>query len=369
MPRLFIFLTLCLAFLAPSSITQAQEVSECAGTLPTRIDADVVRYVRVLPGSPNNLRAAPSVTAEKLGEMPPYAVARILDAPACADGHLWWFIGYPSAEEPAWTAEADATDYWLEPYTHPASEILPVPAVAEGQALAEVSYQGISFSVDPAIAVGVEVEHIFPNYISDAMVSPPTGVPSPDGLRFTLVASDGTTPQIRLSVYSLADFAKLPDGIPDNIGILRTLLDSEGDLERPVNNGSSFLLPGQYPPVLFQDAFQRIAFKNGLGVTYFAEYSFSADPITSLYYSFTGLTDDGLYYVTLEQPVTTPLLPVVDFENFDQEDWDAFYDNFEAYQAGIAESLVSAVPTDFSPDLTSTIALIESLNILAPEDD
>src|SRR5690606_34901691 len=102
-------------------------------------------------------------------------------------------------------------------------------------------------------------------------------------------------------------------------------------------------------------------------VSYLAEYSFSVEPITSLTYIFTGLTDDGLHYVTLHVPVSTDLLPDIDTTRFDQDDWQAFYDSFDDYKSGIVETPRAASPDDFMPSRAPIDALIASINIEAPQ--
>ncbi|MBP6298579.1 MAG: SH3 domain-containing protein [Anaerolineae bacterium] len=360
-------LLICCFILTTFTIGIAQDAPpECSGTLPSRFYSAV--YGQVLPGSANNLRAAPGVNAEKIGELPPYAVFEILDAPVCADGYLWWYVGYPNVNDTVgWTAEGDAAEYWIEPYIHPEPEVLLTPDDTEGQELVSVEYRGISFSVGRAIAAGVTVEHVFPNYIPQWMTSPATGSPTPYGLKFTFQDPEGMSSGFVLQVYALADFANLPDGVPSAIATLQTLLDpAAGAFVPPPPTGESLLLPDWTAPVLFQDAFRVIDFQNGRGVGYFAQYSYSVDPITSLIYTFTGLTSDGLYYVTLQKAVTSDLLPDIDMSSFDQDDWEAFYDGFGLYVEQITASLLTAEPDDFSPSLAPLDALIRSLEIVAP---
>jgi hypothetical protein len=361
------FLLVCGLILASFAAVAAQDALECPGAPPTRLGS--ATHARVGPGLANNMRAEPSLDAEKVGEIPAHAVFAIRDAPVCADGYLWWPVQYPSAEYAvAWTAEGNADGYWLEPYAHPEPEVLLTPEDTEGQAAFEVAYRGISFTVDRALAAGVKVEHVFPNFIFLDMSAPSTGNPTPDGLRFTFVDAEGNPAGFKLQVYALADFAKLPDGLPSAISDkLQSMLEPGAELNtEPVY--TMLLLPDRIAPILFQDVFRPIDFQNGRGVSYFAQYSYAADPITSLIYTFTGLTSDGLYYVTLQRTVTTGLLPHLDTDDYKQADWQAFYDNYDAYREQIADALTGASPDDFTPSLTPIDALIASLNIEAPQE-
>lgn len=359
-------LLICCLIIASFAYAAAQATPECPGVPSSRLYG--ATHARVSPGLANNMRVEPRLNAEKVGEIPAHAVFAIRDEPVCADGFLWWPVQYPSMEYPvAWTAEGNAESYWLEPYVHPEPELLLTPKDTEGQETFDVAYRGISFTLDRDIAAGVTVEHVFPNFIFDDMSSPSTGNPTPDGLRFTFVDAEGEPAGIKLQVYALADFARLPDGLSSTFDTLQSMLEPDAELDtEPIY--AMLLLPDRIAPVLFQDVFRPIDFQNGRGLSYFAQYSYAADPITSLVYTFTGLTSDGLYYVTLQRAVTTDLLPDLATDDYKQSDWQAFYDNYDSYREQIADSLRAASPDDFTPSLKPLDALIASLNIEAPQD-
>jgi hypothetical protein len=359
-------LLVCGLILASFAVAAAQDAPDCPGAPPSRLFG--AAHARVSPGLANNMRAEPRTTAEKVGELPAHVVFEIQGEPVCAGGYVWWPVQYPSAEYAiAWTAEGNAEGYWLEPYTHPEPEILLTPDDTEGQETFEVAYRGVSFIVDRDLAAGVKVEHVFPNFIFDHMSAPSTGNPTPDGLRFTFVDAEGESVGILLQVYALADFARLPDGLPSAVfGKLESMLEPDAELKaEPVY--SMLLLPDRIAPVLFQDVFRPIDFQNGRGVSYFAHYSYAADPIISLIYTYTGLTSDGLYYVTLQRTVTTDLLPDLDTDDYKQADWEKFYETFDAYRAQIADNLRTASPDDFTPSLAPLDALIATISIEAPQ--
>jgi|GEM_PF-5759675 len=352
------FLLTCV-FIIPLSVSAAQDAG-CIGTLPGRLTLGGLG--RVLPGTVNNLRATPSTEGEIVGIIPPYAIFTVADAPVCAEGYTWWFITYPDSETYAWVAEASNTDYWLEPYTHPEPETLLTPRDTEGQAVIEVSYQGISFSLPREFAAGVMVEHAYPNIISNSMSSPMAGSPIPDGLIFTFLDADEQFLNTRIAVYALADFAKLPDGVPDILTHLKDLIDSKGEPDTSLAYSGAYLtlLPDMNPPTLFQDVYRYIDFQNGSGLSYFAAYSFGVEPINYLTYTYTGLTTDGLYYVTLQQPMSVTPMDIIDTENMD---WEAFESNFETYRDELSVRLSVAAPEDFTPNLDVLDSIIMSLDI------
>lgn len=69
---------------------------------------------RVTPGEPNNMRDAPTTSANLIGTIPSRATFAVLDGPVCMDGFYWWYVNYDGLI--GWTVEGSADTYWLEPY-------------------------------------------------------------------------------------------------------------------------------------------------------------------------------------------------------------------------------------------------------------
>jgi hypothetical protein len=85
---------------------------DCPGALPPRLA--VGGQGQVIPGGGvNNLRAQPSRSAAKIGEIPENAVFSVEDGPACADGLVWWQVNYNG--QSGWTVEGQDGTYYLEP--------------------------------------------------------------------------------------------------------------------------------------------------------------------------------------------------------------------------------------------------------------
>jgi hypothetical protein len=87
------------------------EVAGTTGTLPPRLT--VGEHGRVLPGDPNNVRIQPSRASEVLDRVSAGNTFWVMAGPVCADGYVWWQVEYSGII--GWTAEGDATDYWLAP--------------------------------------------------------------------------------------------------------------------------------------------------------------------------------------------------------------------------------------------------------------
>jgi hypothetical protein len=89
----------------------AQAAFDCPGASAPRLT--VGRTGVVLPGEPNNLRTAPSKTAEVVGQIPAGDAFKVLDGPQCADGIVWWKAEYKAVD--GWTAESGGGSYFVAP--------------------------------------------------------------------------------------------------------------------------------------------------------------------------------------------------------------------------------------------------------------
>ena len=84
----------------------------CPGVLPPRLT--VGGQGKVTPGLPNKVRISPSLAAAQVGQIPGDAVFSVIGGPQCGDGYTWWQISY--SDITGWTAEGNATEYWVAPY-------------------------------------------------------------------------------------------------------------------------------------------------------------------------------------------------------------------------------------------------------------
>jgi hypothetical protein len=77
---------------------------------PSRLQIGDIVTVRA--GLPNNIRAEANLSSAIVAEFAPGEVARVADGPVCVDNYRWWYV--VSEEIQGWTAEGNATEYWLE---------------------------------------------------------------------------------------------------------------------------------------------------------------------------------------------------------------------------------------------------------------
>lgn len=94
--------------IVPTATTTA--VGVCGSAPPPRLIAG--RIGRVLPGLPNNIRAQPSASSTRLGQIPAGSLFAILSGPTCAEGYNWWQVTYNGIT--GWTPEGANGQYFLE---------------------------------------------------------------------------------------------------------------------------------------------------------------------------------------------------------------------------------------------------------------
>jgi hypothetical protein len=95
------------AFAGPHTV---QSQAACPG-FDTQLTVGVEGYV--LPGPPNNVRSAPTVSAAEVGQIPAGGTFSVLEGPICGDGFTWWRVQAEGIT--GWTAAGNATGRYLLP--------------------------------------------------------------------------------------------------------------------------------------------------------------------------------------------------------------------------------------------------------------
>lgn len=101
------------------------------------------------------------------------------------------------------------------------------------------------------------------------------------------------------------------------------------------------------------------------GIEYYTYFSQSLEPILEgqVFYTFQGITADGLYYISFSLPVQTGLLPATIPQDFN---WDAFSAGYPAYLQETFAAINTADPAVFTPATSDLHAFIESLTVAVP---
>ena len=168
------------------------------GYLPPRIGVGEAN-TRVVSGAiANRLRAAPEVTAEQIGEIPPGAlIDAVLDGPACNLAFVWWQVEVDGLV--GWTVESDlnAYHYYLEPMPTPAVDSRRAPEIGATQDFDQAQTRPARM-IHSANASDIAAVKRLP------IASPRALAWSPTGRFLAALAGDGL-----VTVYHVPDFVAI----------------------------------------------------------------------------------------------------------------------------------------------------------------
>jgi hypothetical protein len=108
-----------------------------------------------------------------------------------------------------------------------------------------------------------------------------------------------------------------------------------------------------------------MSFNGGRGVRFITEYSEVTNPINnkSTIYTFQGLTDDGMYWVAVTLPISSPILPT-DYdilpEGYTEE---SLIQNYDSYVSDVKEALEAQALGLFYPPINVLDSLVESITV------
>lgn len=318
---------------------------------------------RVLPGTPNRVRAEPDRNADQIGTLSGEHYFRALDGVACSGGFTWREIEVSDGTDvlQGWTVEGTATEYFVEA----------LPYHGYG-----ISYDGVSFFVPEAIGDGVTVD-----YSPAELSNDETHVTFPAYVRFALTGDypdpdyDAQFDYPSITIYRTDafddgyergdDYFPNPfEGIfPYVIDGLETILDERPDLT--TFNVTDSRLPDLAPAVAHGAlAYLDYAdFQNGSGYRFitFYEQMMAYPQNLTLLYRFDGLTELGSYLIVIEMPVNPPRLPAPNDLSAGANDSDGGFARYQTYVDGVDAFFNAIPPEEWLPDLTLLDALVNSL--------
>jgi len=228
--------------------------------------------------------------------------------------------------------------------------------------LANVTCNELSFYLDPALGSGYECETVPESSSSDI---PMDIFIYPAHTELTIQNYPLTRTQFppQVIVYPVNRFSELlPDVLPLRVS----------NLERLTSSGtwSSRELPFLPPVPMAQTFFSHatvISFHGGRGLRFITDYNEISHPISNrtIFYTFQGLTDDGLYWVAVTLPISSPILPEdADFppppEGYTDESW---FQNYSSYVSDVKDTLEAQAPGSFSPTISILDSLVESITV------
>ena len=227
---------------------------------------------------------------------------------------------------------------------------------------ANVTCEELSFYLDPALGSAYECDTVPESSSSDI----PMDVfiyPAHTELTIQNYALTRTQFPPQVMIYPVDRFCELlPDVLPRRVS----------DLESFISSGtwSSRELPFLPPLPMAQTFFSHetvISFNGGQGVRFITDYNESMHPISNrtIFYTFQGLTDDGMYWVAVTLPINSPILPAdVDFppppEGYTDESW---FQNYDSYVNDVKDALEAQAPGSFSPTISILDSLVASITV------
>ena len=251
-----------------------------------------------------------------------------------------------STIEPSPTAEPTAT-----------STIEPSPT-PEPTAAPDVDFQGISFSYDDSLADSVTTS-IIPQQV-DEYEFPGGTYPTHYSFEFNGYTLPNKFHQPVIRVYPIAEFEALDSYSGSVIAQLRALLQTQ----------SAITLDEQLPHLPLWNAGQMFSakagyvnFQNGVGVRYLTMFGQALYPIDNynMFYTFQGITNNGEYLLTANLPISNPALTEKGEDTID--DWDAFYEFYEAYISQASMQVDEYAPETFIPTLNLLDQMLASFLI------
>jgi hypothetical protein len=219
-----------------------------------------------------------------------------------------------------------------------------------------VSFEHLHLVLPPTLARGGSGTKVPPSQGTDV---PPWEV-SPEHIQLDLdgYVLQNTSYQPQIFVYPAEEYGMLQPPIAENVNRLQEVMDNPG---KPLTDD---VLPAYLinAAQLVRSNTKTVPFQNGLGIRMLTFIAQDAVPINNddLIYFFSGLTNDGKYYVLAILPINLAGLPENDpFGEFpDPNNTDP-----ENYYSNATLRLNNTQADSFTPNLDLLDTLINSINI------
>lgn len=246
----------------------------------------------------------------------------------------------PAATEPPVVTEP--------PADVPAATELPVPAT-------NVACGELSLYLDPALASSYDCEMV-PESSLEFDVYPAHTVLTLQGYPLT---GKFFLPQV--SIYGIQRYTELlPDHIPSRVTTLQNLIAGAAP-----DDAALPFLPVFNAAQVFHAQYLGLPFASGDGIRFLTQYAQYFAPVNNqeLFYTYQGLTDDGLYWVSAILPVNHPMLPADALNPPGGQSWEEFSNNYETYIGDMVSQLNVQAFDSFTPSLAALDALVSSITI------
>jgi hypothetical protein len=230
---------------------------------------------------------------------------------------------------------------------------------------------GVSFTLPSCLAAQAIVSTL-------AAVPPdPNGAPvefAPEQrvIKFSGYPLSGKFFEPEIHIFPVAAFVQMRTDLQQEVDGLKELLSTHPDALPE----SIPLLPPQYAAQVFHTRESYLDFQNGSGIAFLTEYAQYAAPADNqdLFYTYQGLTRDGLYWVSAFLPANiaflqnSPTSTSVPIEGIPMPDPNAsdFSAKLPGYYSAVTGLMNSASASAYTPDLNCLDAFLQSLKVAAP---
>ena len=220
--------------------------------------------------------------------------------------------------------------------------------------VANVTCNELSFYLDPALASGYNCETV-PESAEGIEITPQY-----TNITFQGYILSGKFFEAHISVFPVQRYSQLlPDNIPGQVTDLQALIGGG-----PTGN-SLPLLPIFNAAQVFHAQYQVVPFTNGGGIRFITLYAQYYAPINNhdLFYTYQGLTTDGLYWVSAILPINNPILPANGDTPPGGMSQEQFSANYVSYLTDLTSQLNSQASDSYTPSLAALDALVASIKI------
>jgi hypothetical protein len=220
--------------------------------------------------------------------------------------------------------------------------------------VANVTCNELSFYLDPVLASGYNCDTV-PENAEGIEITPQYTNLTLQGYILSSKFFDA-----HISIFPVQRYTQLlPDHIPPQVTDLQALIGGG-------STGNSLpLLPIFNAAQVFHAQYQVVPFINGGGIRFITLYAQYYAPINNhdLFYTYQGLTSDGLYWVSAILPINNPILPANGDTPPGGMSQEQFTANYEPYITDLTSQLNSQTSDSFTPSLAALDALVASITI------
>ncbi len=258
------------------------------------------------------------------------------------------------------TSEPPVTE---SPVTEPPVTEPPVtePPATEPPLVTNVTCNELALYLDPSLATGYDCQTVPESPYEMELY------PAHTELTLTGYPLSGKFFEPHISIFPVAAYtALIPAAVPGRVAELQALI-AGGAVPPFVASFTTGLpfLPTFNAGQAFYAQEQILPFASGSGIRFLTEFAQYYVPVnnTDLFYTYQGLTNDGLYWVSVILPVNLPMLPADATNPPGGVTWEEFSNTYEPYINDMVSQLNAQPGGNYIPSLLLLDGLVNSITI------